>query len=177
MLSRIEELKLVALCMTADSRHAFGRLVEEYQQPLRRFLLNLTSGDADLADDVAQEAFLKAYTSLRSFRGLSRFGTWLYRIAYNEWVSQTRRRREELTGSDSPPPDVESYTPSAADDARLDVSRAIAALSEPERTVVLLFYMEDRPIKDIVTITGFPEGTVKSHLSRAKVKMAKVFDD
>lgn len=177
MLSRIEELKLVALCVTADNRRAFGRLVEAYQQPLRRFLLNLTSGDADMADDVAQEAFLKAYTSLRSFRGMSRFGTWLYRIAYNEWVSQTRRKREELTGYDPPPPESDGYMPSAATDARIDVARALSVLSDAERSVVLLFYMEDKPIKEIATITGFPEGTVKSHLSRAKVKMAKVFND
>lgn len=173
MLTRIEELQLIARCVTVDSRRAFGRLVEEYQQPLRRFLLNLTGGDSDLADDVAQEAFLKAYLSLRSFRGCSRFGTWLYRIAYNEWVSQARRRHEERMGDTAYGLD-EAHTPSRASDTRMDVNRAMASLSEPERTVVLLFYMEDRPIKEICDITGFPSGTVKSHLSRAKTKMARV---
>lgn len=173
MLTRIEELQLIARCVTVDSRRAFGRLVEEYQQPLRRFLLNLTGGDGDLADDVAQEAFMKAYSSLRSFKGCSRFGTWLYRIAYNEWVSQVRRRREERMG-DTTCETEETLVPSRASDARMDVTRAMASLSEPERTVVLLFYMEDRPIKEICDITGFPSGTVKSHLSRAKAKMARV---
>lgn len=173
MLTRIEELQLIARCVTVDSRRAFGRLVEEYQQPLRRFLLNLTGGDSDLADDVAQEAFLKTYSSLRSFRGCSRFGTWLYRIAYNEWVSQVRRRHEERMG-DTTYETEETHTPSHSSDARMDVNRAMASLSEPERTVVLLFYMEDRPIKEICDITGFQSGTVKSHLSRAKTKMARV---
>lgn len=86
MLSRFEELQLIAKCIAGDSRRAFERLVEEYQEGLRRFLLNLTLGDAALTDDLAQETFLKAYMSLRSFKGIARFKTWLYRIAYNEFV-------------------------------------------------------------------------------------------
>ena len=58
-----------------------------------------------------------------------------------------------------------------------DLAEAMASLSETERTIVLLFYYEDRPIKEIVKITGLAEGTVKSHLSRAKTKMAKTINE
>ena len=77
MLSKWDELRLIARCVAGDDRHAFERLVDEYNDGLRRFLLNLTLGDACLTDDLAQETFLKVYLSLRSFQGLARFKTWL----------------------------------------------------------------------------------------------------
>ena len=95
MISRFEELKLIARCLTTDSRSAYSELVREYEGGLRRFLLNLTLGDAMLTDDLAQETFLKAYLSLRSFKGVSRFSTWLYRIAYNEYIGYVRKYSRE----------------------------------------------------------------------------------
>lgn len=157
MLSKIEELKLVTRCTLFDDRDAFGRLVEEYQSEMRRFFLNMSGGNAALSDDLAQETFLKAYLSIRGFKGLSKFKTWLYRIAYNEYYDWARKRKEELGDSE---------------DARMDVAVALKALNETERSIIILFYMEDKPIKDIVAITSLPEGTVKSHLSRAKNKLA-----
>lgn len=71
MISKIEELSLIARCVAGDSREAFGRLVVAYEGGLRRFLLNLTLNDASLTDDLAQESFLKAYLSIRSFKGIS----------------------------------------------------------------------------------------------------------
>ena len=73
-------------------------------------------------------------------------------------------------------PVIECVTPLRNVEAGIDAQKCLAVLSETERSVVLLFYMNDLPIKEIVKITGMPEGTVKSHLSRAKVKMAKVFN-
>ncbi len=174
MLSKIEELRLIAKCVAGDNRDAFSRLVEEYQEGLRRFLLNLTLGNDALTEDLAQETFIKAYMSLRSFRGLARFKTWLYRIAYNEFYSYLRQKRENLSVEDGVPIIEEPITPISATDARMDVEVCLKALNENERTVVLLFYLEDLPIKKIVEITGMPEGTIKSHLSRAKQKMAQV---
>lgn len=173
MLGRLEEISLIARCVAADDRRAFGRLVEEYQDGLRRFVFNLTGGDAALTDDLAQETFIKAYTSIRSFKGLSRFKTWLYTIAYREYVSYVRTRREQAGDIDE--------ARSLADDSQCagsgfesghDVAVALRALNEVERSLVLLFYMEDQPIKKIATITGLPEGTVKVYLARARTKMA-----
>ncbi|MDE6527604.1 MAG: RNA polymerase sigma factor, partial [Muribaculaceae bacterium] len=76
-------MKLLALCMAADNREAFSRLVVAYQSPLRRFILNLTGGNAALTDDLAQDTFLKAWLGIRSFKGISGFKNRHYRIAIN----------------------------------------------------------------------------------------------
>lgn len=174
MLTRVEEIKLLAQCALADNRDAFGRLVEAYRADITRFLLNLTFGDAALSDDLAQEAFIKAYLSIRGFKGLSKFRTWLYRIAYNEYYAWLRRRHEErlddygqLAGSLSDP------APGNCDD-KMDVQAAIRQLTDAQRAVVALFYIDDLPINKIAQITGMPTGTVKSHLSRAKAKLAQL---
>ncbi len=173
MLNKIEELGLIARCVATDDRNAFGRLVEEYQNDLRRFLLNLTLGDASLTDDLSQETFLKAYISIRSFQGLARFKTWLYRIAYNEYYSYMRKHREEREDTNKIPPDELTFSHNATD-AKMDVEICLNALNETERSIVLLFYLEDKPIKKIAEITSLPQGTIKSYLSRARIKMAEV---
>ncbi|MDE5838020.1 MAG: RNA polymerase sigma factor, partial [Paramuribaculum sp.] len=92
MLTKFEEISLIAKCVAADDRHAFGRLVDEYQESLRRFIFNLTGGDASLTDDIAQETFLKAYVSIRSFKGLARFKTRLYKIANREDLAARKEK-------------------------------------------------------------------------------------
>ncbi len=173
MLSKIEELKLISQCALLDDKRAFGILVEEYQSGIRRFFLNLTLGDSDLSDDLAQDTFLKAYTNIRSFKGISKFKTWLYRIAYNEYYSWIRKRHEEKIDEDITPPDTISNETEGRD-IKMDVWTSMKNLSEVERSIIILFYMEDQPIKKIEGITGLPEGTIKSHLSRAKAKMAEI---
>lgn len=186
MLSKAEELKLLALCSIRDDRVAFGKLVEAYQTEVRQFLLNLTLGDAALSDDLAQDTFLKAYINVRSFRGLSKFSTWLYRIAYNEFCIYCRRSHEERMPENSETniasDDGEyydgggeaSYDSSGGVDARMDVEQCLMLLTETERSVVTLFYLHDCTIKKISDIMQMPEGTVKSHLSRSKGKLSKL---
>ena len=178
MLTKVEELKLIAKCALADDRRAFGTLVEEYQSGIKHFLMSLTLGDASLSDDLAQETFLKAYVNIRSFKGLSKFSTWLYRIAYNEFYSYSRKRKEERMEEKESLERVNegdalgSYEEGS--NAQMDVKMAMKSLSEVERTVVTLYYIEDQPLKKICEITLLPEGTIKSHLSRAREKMSKV---
>lgn len=175
MLNKLEEMKLLALCMATDNRDAFSRLVVAYQDQLRRFILNLTGGDASLTDDIAQETFLKAWLGIRSFKGISGFKTWLYRIAINEFVSFRRKFSSTISAFD------DSHLSNICDpsdthhviEAKFDVGALMKSLSESERIVTLLFYLEDVPIKKICRITSMPEGTVKSHLSRARTRMAE----
>ena len=104
-INRFQELALITRCVAADDRNAFGQLVGVYSESLRRFLLGLTKGDAALADDLAQETFLKAYLSIRSLEGVTRFRTWLFRIAYNEFVNNLRRKRK-IDTTDEECPDI-----------------------------------------------------------------------
>ena len=177
MIGKIEEMKLLALCMATDNREAFSRLVVAYEDGLRRFILNLCGGNVCLTDDIAQETFLKAWLGIRSFKGLSGFKTWLYRIAVNEFISYRRKMAANhvITTTD----DAMVHLPDSCDrhratEARIDVQAMLNALPEQERLVCLLFYLEDMPIKKICQITSMPEGTVKSHLNRARTHMSKI---
>lgn len=175
MLSAVQEMKLVARCAAFDDRDAFGQLVEAYQPSLRRFLYNLTGGDAALTDDLAQEAFIKAWLSIRTFKGVARFRTWLFKIAYNEYLTEHRKKTPSTSSLEennaSVPPE------SAKVDARIDINVAIAQLSTKERSVVLLYYLEELPVKKISKITGMPEGTIKVYLARAREKMKKIIEN
>lgn len=175
MLNKIDEIRLIAKCTLLDDRDAFGKLVEAFQTDIRRFFINLT-GDVCLSDDLAQETFIKAYLSLGSFKGLSSFRTWIYRIAYNEFYDWTRKRKEDRYCDESP-----AETPCESSEnyngIKIDVENAILKLSPAERTVVILFFMEDKTIREISRITAMPEGTVKSHLSRAKTRLAGLLEN
>jgi len=85
--------QLVARVVVDDDQHAFAELVRRNQSTVRGLLRQLTRTDMALADDLAQETFIRAYKNIRSFRGDARFSTWLYRIAYN-WFREDARKRK-----------------------------------------------------------------------------------
>ena len=171
VLSKIEELKLIARCTLGDDRRAFGALVEAYQPQVRRFFLNLTLGDEALSDDLAQETFIKAYTGLNGFGQLSSFSTWLYRIAYNVFYDHLRSQHE-VSSLETAQVDALYHTEQADFGQHADLYQALGTLKEMERTCITLFYMDDLSIDRIASITGCPSGTVKSHLKRGKEKLS-----
>lgn len=142
-------------------------MVSAEQEPLRRFLLSLC-GDPAEADDIAQDALVNAYVASGSFRGESRFGTWLFRIAYNIFIDRQRRRK-------LPTGPLEEGAWTLADGVTADATfrhealhRAIRRLPEKERAALLLFYMEDRPIKEVAEILGIPASSVRVYLTRGR---------
>ncbi len=170
-MSRLSDLALVARVATLHDTRAFDQLVRRYQSPVRRFFLHQTCGDAALSDDLAQDTFLKAYTALASFHGLANFSTWLYRIAYNVFYDYLRTRKE-MDPLDTARVDTQCSTQQPDIGREMDIYRALATLKEAERTCITLFYLDDLSIDRIADVTGMPAGTVKSHLSRAKQKLA-----
>ena len=170
-MNTLTDLSLMAQVVLLKNNAAFDQLVKKYQSPVRRFFLHLTLGDGSLADDLAQEAFIKAYMNLASFKNLSGFSTWLFRIAYNVFYDYARSRKE--TGSiDTQEVDRFYRTDPVEVGSKIDIYGALATLKENERTCITLFYLEDLEIDKIAGITGLPAGTVKSHLSRAKGKLS-----
>lgn len=165
------DISLVAQVVVFHNTRAFDQLVKKYQSPVRRFFLHQTCGDSELSDDLAQDTFIKAYTNIASFKNLSSFSTWLYRIAYNVFYDYIRSRKE-TDDLDTYRVDAQCSTLQQDVGQHMDIYRALATLKEMERTCITLFYMEDQSIEKIAGITGCPAGTVKSHLSRAKDKMA-----
>ncbi|MBO4984153.1 MAG: sigma-70 family RNA polymerase sigma factor [Bacteroides sp.] len=170
-MSQLNDITLVAQVVVLHNTRAFDQLVKKYQSPVRRFFLNLTCGDSELSDDLAQETFIKAYTHIASFRNLSSFSTWLFRIAYNIFYDYLRSRKE-TSELDTRSVDAQCSTQQTDIGQQMDVYRALAQLKETERTCITLFFMEDLSIEKIAGITGLPANTVKSHLARGKQKMA-----
>ena len=171
-MGQINDISLVAQVWVFHNNRAFDTLVKKYQSPIRRFFLNLTTGDSDLSDDLAQDTFIKAYTNLNSFKNLSNFSTWLYRIAYNVFYDYIRSKKE-TESIDSSEVDANYQTEQENVGAKMDVYESMKCLKEEERTCITLFYMEDLSIEKIASVTGFPAGTVKSHLSRGKEKLSE----
>ena len=165
---------LVSRAALLGDRKAFGQLVEAYQSPIRRFFFNLTGGDEELSKDLAQDAFVKAWLNIGSFRAASKFSTWLYRIAYNIFYDYMRARKPaadidvEMLGDR-----LTADTPDR--DFGIDFERALLVLKDDERTAMLLFYMEDQTIDKISKIMECPTGTIKSYLHRGKEKLAQYF--
>lgn len=170
-MSQLNELSLVAQVVVFKNVRAFDQLVQHYQSPIRRFFLHLTCGDSELSDDLAQDTFIKAYTNLASFRNLSSFSTWLYRIAYNIFYDYIRSRKET---ADLDAKEIDAINSSDPENIgqKMDIYQSLKTLKEVERTCITLFYMEDVSIEKIAGIIGVPTGTVKSHLSRGKDKLA-----
>ena len=165
---------LVSRAALLGDKKAFGKLVEAYQSPMRRFFFNLTGGDEELSKDLAQDTFVKAWLNIESFRAAAKFSTWLYRIAYNVFYDHVRVRKP-ITNDDVEAV-ADTMTADTPDrDFGIDFVQSLKILKEDERTAVLLFYMEDQTIDKISKIMGCPSGTIKSHLHRGKEKLAVYF--
>jgi RNA polymerase sigma-70 factor, ECF subfamily len=173
----ISDAQLIARVLVQDDRHAFGELVRRHQSAVRASLRRLTGGNHALADDLAQETFLLAYRNLRSFRQEAKFSTWLYRIAYNAFLADARKMKELPLPEDAEAEDVAPVQDDDADSVaqgtarKLDLERAMAALSDAERAAIVQCYHNDLSHEEAAYVLGCPVGTVKTHILRAKQKL------
>ncbi len=169
----------------ADERaaHEFSLVVANHRPQIFRFLLASTR-DVDLAETLTQECFLKAHRNWSGFRGESTAMTWLMRIAINLQKDHWRNRRMQFwrqTRTNAVDLDEAcEWLPSgeSSQEQRLlareritQVWRAVEGLSERQRTVFLLRYVEELELSEIAQSTGLSEGTVKAHLSRAVTRV------
>lgn len=171
--------QLVARAQKGDSR-AFDLLVRKYQHKILG-LIGRYVYDASEVQDVAQEAFIKAYRALKNFRNDSAFYTWMYRIAINTAKNHMVARSRRPPGSDLDITDAEILdnsgrlsdieTPEAAmarDQLEAVVFKAIDELAEDLRTAITLREMEGLSYEDIATVMQCPVGTVRSRIFRAR---------
>jgi RNA polymerase sigma-70 factor, ECF subfamily len=165
---------LVARAVADGDRHAFGELVRRHQSAIRTLLRRLCAGDAARADDLAQEAFLRAHRKLASYRGEARFSTWLHRVAWNTFLSEARRLPPPAAGAEErPAPDPTPDAGHARAEARIDLARAFAVLREEERAALALAYGQDLSHEEAADILGWPLGTLKTHVARGKEKLRR----
>jgi RNA polymerase sigma-70 factor (ECF subfamily) len=158
---------------------AFRMLVDLHRDRAYGLALRITRSASD-AEDVAQEAFVRAWAALPGFRGDSRFGTWLHSIVARRALDRaetlrTRRNREAnldaLPEPSAPAPAAAARDPLLA--RRLD--RLMHELSGPQRAVVALFYGQDHSVEDIAATLAMNENTVKTHLARARTLLREAW--
>jgi RNA polymerase sigma-70 factor (ECF subfamily) len=180
-MTREEERALITRVLAGDT-DAFEPLVLEHQTNVYRLALRMLGNETDAAD-AAQDAFIKAFTSLSSFRGESRFSVWLYRLTNNVCIDMLRRRRDTLPietdndegeTSELPLPD-ERWSPEAlaerAEDIRA-VRSAMAALSPEYREILTLREIGGLSYDELAETLHLETGTVRSRLNRARKKLA-----
>lgn len=170
--------ELVARAVAARDQAAFAELVRRHQSRLRGWLRQLTRSAA-AADDVAQETFIRAWERLHTFAGQGRFGSWLMKIAYNEFLMAHRRERgagrlAAAVGAElaAEPP---VHDPAGDEAAAADLERLLAVLDEEERVAMVLCYAQGLSHGEASEVTGWPVGTVKSHIHRGKEKIRRRF--
>jgi len=172
----IDDRTLVADTL-AGRPDAFATLVERYDRAVYH-LAYRTLRDGEEARDVAQEAFFKAFRSLRTYKPEAKFSTWLFSITYHACCDRLGRRKrfsnEELPerADSSAGPESEAI---ANDEARR-LRAAIAMLPEKYRTVITLYHLQGRQYDEIATVLGVPIGTVKTHLFRAKEQLRRILN-
>jgi RNA polymerase sigma-70 factor, ECF subfamily len=165
----------IARARRGDQR-AFARLVRHYDDGLRALAYRLL-GDRDRMDDALQEAYLRAFRALPSFRGDSSPGTWLYRIAYNACLDQLKRTRDVV--------DLESVRDRAqaggdqidALSLRQTLAAALTALPLEDRAAVLLVDANGFDYRGAAEVLGIPEGTVASRLNRARAALRQTLQN
>jgi RNA polymerase sigma-70 factor (ECF subfamily) len=152
-------------------RAAFEELYRRHRDRVYGLLWRLAGGDAALAEDLLQEAFVRVWQKLDSFRGESRFGTWLHRLSANVALSD-RRIRLKRVQRETALDEAAERTAMGDRDVRagqqMDLERAIAALPERARTVLVLYDIEGYSHAEIAELTDMAVGSSKAQLHRAR---------
>jgi RNA polymerase sigma-70 factor, ECF subfamily len=169
-----EDGELVARVLRGNSE-AFATLVERYDRAVYH-LAYRTLHDVEEARDATQEAFFKAFRSLRTFKPGAKFSTWIFAITYHACCDRLNRRKrytsDEMPERADSAPGPEQQVVALDEASRLRA--AIDALPEKYRTVVTLFHLQGRQYEEIANVLGLPMGTVKTHLFRAKEQLRRL---
>ncbi len=170
-----------------ESSEEFGRIIEKYQEPLKRYVRRIARPSADDLDILLQDIFIKTYENLNDFdQGLT-FSSWIYRIAHNESIDFLRRKKRFGASLDSPAFDDDAVTLADTIAAEGDlthevdrdyIKKNIATILddlEPKyRSVLVLRFLEDKNYEDISDILRKPPGTIATLLHRAKKEFKRV---
>ncbi len=161
----------------AGDMEAFRFLVEKHKDLVYTIALRITGAKED-AEEIAQDAFLKAYQKLSSFQSKSKFSTWIFRIAYNAAISKVRKKKVIHLDID----DV--YTDESMIDAIQDeiseqnhrerkklINACLKELNELDYTIISLFYLKEHTVDDISEITGLSKSNIKVKLHRIRKKL------
>jgi RNA polymerase sigma factor (sigma-70 family) len=152
---------------------AFRQLVERYQNLVFTIAYRIT-GNREEAEEVAQDAFMKAYNNLAGFKGDSKFSSWLYRITYNTALTKIRNRKEGFKDIDNV--NETQLKASVLNEAeqrfvKEDLNNAIGMLEPEEATIITLFYLSEQSLDEIAATLNIEANTAKVRLFRARKKL------
>ncbi len=179
-----EDRALIMRCQRGDAS-AFNDLIVKYEKVVYNFAYRLTQNYDD-ANDIAQDAFIRAYNAIQSFRGDSAFSTWIFRITTNVFLDERKRRKshpqqsldEYVTGEEGNREgmQVEDTAPTPSEivetkERQQIVAQAIQDLPEYQRAMVVLYHVQQKSYEEIAEIMKLPIGTVKSRLNRARLAL------
>ena len=163
------ESKLVERVQRENDHHAFEQLMRQNQSPIRQFLRRLTLQNQAIADELAQETFLKAFVHIKTYRGEGKFLSWLFRIAYQQFVSSSRKKTEQTNT------EVEDIADDGKFEHRLVAERTVkdllTQLKPDERAILLLHFSHDLTHQEIAIVMHIPLGTVKTQIRRSRLKL------
>jgi len=175
-MTRDEERKLIRKAKRGDDE-AMTAIIRAHQDSLYAFMLRM-SGHPDIAEDVVQEAFVRVLKNIDRFDPKYRFSTWLFTIAkrlYMNWSQKLKPSFDsDLVGSWKGPqqrPECNTFKTESQNTIQDILNLALLALGETQREIVLLFHQQEWSIAEISSYMEMPEGTVKSHLHRARRRM------
>jgi len=161
-------------------RNAFAYLVDKYKTMVYSLALRLVK-DKEEAEEISQDAFIKAYQSLASFKGKAKFSSWLYRIVYNTAISKLRQQPTGRVSLDEPNisdtlylESKENYDTLSADERKKYLEKALDSLDRDEKMFVILYYYEEKDLDEIASIAGLTKTNTKVKLFRARKKMLTV---
>jgi len=158
----------------------FSYIVEKYKDIVFSIALKVLRNRED-AEEMAQESFIKAYKSLHTFKGTAKFSTWLYRITYNNCISEVRKKKQHFVSTN----DIEIKDD--AEELNLDgipsenrakyIKIALQKLPEDDYTLVLLYYFEEQSIEEISKVTKLSASNTKVKLHRARKKLYSILNE
>ena len=176
----MDEKALIGQILAGD-QDAFARLVQAYQKPVYNLCLRMVSNPTD-AEDLAQEAFVKAWRGLRFYKHEAAFSTWLYRLTSNVCIDFLRRQKKTVSltvEEDAPDLEVPDAAPLPEEqvlnkEKQHAVAAAMAQLEEEYRLALTLRVVDDLTYEQIAEVLGIKLGTVKSRIARARERMRKM---
>jgi RNA polymerase sigma-70 factor (ECF subfamily) len=167
----ISDQQLINRVLKKQDQHAFAQLVLRHQSSLRRWTRRLCVDEPNLADDLAQEVFLKAYIALASYRAEAAFSTWLFRIAFNLAAQRWRQKKHHWADEAEEQDVLNPNCDYARWEAKKDISAALKYLSPAQQLAIGLCFEEGLSHEEAALIMHIPLGTLKTHVNRGKQKL------
>ncbi len=169
----LPDTELITRVIADDNRKAFSELIRRHQSGVRNLLRKLTCGNHFLADDLAQDTFIRAFGHLKNFKGNAAFSTWLYRIAYNLFISDSRCSKsleeEQIDNKNLiiEEPGIDQIL------LKIDIEKAMIILNKKERAALSLCFWKNMTHPEAAGVLDCPVGTVKTLIAQGKKKLRK----